>query len=192
MRRFSTSTGTDQAREAGRQSDGKFGTQPHSSPDRNLVDEKAELDARGFGKDPSQMIPEQAFEAISHPAIVDRYTLGDCYLLAHAVAEKKGWGVVVVGSYDDSDPDFVMVEEIIHAYARRPDGRLVDVRGVHEFEAAEELAYGAWGAPLHTYASAEEADKHWDHASQGPPEDYEDAQYTGEYVGRFGATFEPF
>ena len=81
--------------------------------------------------------------------------------------------------------DAVDIERFRTSLARTPSMR-------DRLFTAEELAYGAWGAPLHTYASAEEADKHWDHASQGPPEDYEDAQYTGEYVGRFGATFEPF
>lgn len=55
--------------------------------------------------------------------LYNRYMNGDCYLLALAIAEQTGWDVVLVT--DDRT-------ESGHAMCRLPNGRLADVRGIHE------------------------------------------------------------
>lgn len=103
--------------------------------------------------------------ALLDPDLRRRYTAGDCGVLAHHLAEQNGWGVAFVGSYEEEEYDdhtFYGTEQLVHAYAVRPDGKLVDVTGVHEPEAAERLA-AQWGTGLHTYPDAASADKVWDH-----------------------------
>lgn len=153
---------------------------------------EAELDAIGYGIDPETLTPDEAFAAISHPSIVDRYTLGECYLLAYAVADEAGWGVVVVGELEEADHTGEVTDwdSCIHAFAQRPDGALVDIRGVHEPIVAEQLAE-QWGETVHTYRTAAQANVDWDRNTHVRPDEdadetFADASYTGAYVRRFG------
>lgn len=159
-----------------------------------------------WGRDPATLTPQQALDAITDPDIVTRHTAGDCHILAHKVAEQTGWGLVIVGDpvfeadycedecpedCTDTEHGSWAVENLFHAWARRPDGRLVDIRGVHEPQAADRLAE-TWGSIVHSYASAAEADRVWDHAQwASSDDDIEDADYVGAYVARYGAELDP-
>lgn len=104
--------------------------------------------------------------------LVRRYTQGDCGVLAHYLAERNGWGVLVVGEYTEEEwaPDDVGqpaevtydVETLRHAYAVRPDGVLVDVTGVHDESVALYDAKHS-RSKVHTYPDAASADRIWNH-----------------------------
>jgi hypothetical protein len=53
--------------------------------------------------------------------LVSRYTLGDCGVLAHLLAQRNGWGLCVVGSFDAADLEdgVYTVDQLVHAYAPR-------------------------------------------------------------------------
>ncbi len=151
------------------------------------------VDDSSLFADPESLTPDEAFDMVCDPDLIDRYTLGDCAVLADAVARRNGWGVVVVGRLEESewggDVEYE-VETLIHAWARRPDGALVDIRGVHPPDVAERRA-ADWGVDVHTYTTAD------DHAAQWDPdqwvdddEDTEVARLVAGLVSRFGAVYE--
>lgn len=116
----------------------------------------------------AEMTPEQAHAFLTED-LIRRYTLGDCGVLAHHLAVRNGWGVCVVGTLDYTEFDedypedsYVGVETLMHAYAVRPDGALVDVRGVHPSTDADALARDR-GQTRHDYPDADSADRLWNH-----------------------------
>jgi hypothetical protein len=110
--------------------------------------------------------------ALIDPALVRRYTQGDCGVLAHHLAERNGWGVTIVGDYeveewaadDVGQPAEVTYEvgTLQHAFATLPDGRLIDVTGIHPASTADDLAKRT-KHPRHDYPDAASADTIWDH-----------------------------
>lgn len=56
----------------------------------------------------------------------DTYTGSMCYQLANELHQATGWPVVVVGDGPQGSVGWV------HAGVRRPDGKIVDVRGAHD------------------------------------------------------------
>lgn len=144
-----------------------------------------------WGRAPGSLTAEQAFNAVCQPDLVTRYSTGDCFPLAYAVARANGWGVVVVGHQRDRDVDgFADDLLLVHAWARRPDGRLVDIRGVHEPDVAARLA-DDWGTELATYDTATEADDMWDRHMWATDEELADTDTVAGYVARFGAELAP-
>lgn len=114
------------------------------------------------------LTPDDAKALLDRP-LVHRYTAGDCGVLAHHLAARNGWGVCVVGEldyseFDEDHPDdsYVGVEGLAHAYAVRPDGALVDVRGVHSPASADALA-AQWSHTRYDYPDAAAADRFWNH-----------------------------
>lgn len=98
-----------------------------------------------------------------------QYLHGDCHLLAQELARQNpGWSVVVVGTahpeFDDEDPNDPDTtwdaETIQHAWARRPDGALVDIAGVHPADAAARLAEQR-GQTLFEHTDTDEAERVW-------------------------------
>ncbi len=135
---------------------------------------------------------------VAHPDITDDehdlFTRGNCGILAYRLAKMNGWGMRMYGELDLSDVDdgydlaghdpddyhapYIGVEELWHAYAVRPDGQLVDVKGVHDPDVADEIYDG------HTrwdYATADECDRLWNHE-----------QWLGSDVADFGFGFDDF
>ena len=197
------------AREQARQVNGQFGVQPRAEaglpldldPDEVWDEHFEDMDDEEYAlhiTDPETLTPDEAFDVVCDPEVIDRYTLGDCAVLADAVARRNGWGVVVVGDLevDDDDPDDVVyfVGSVIHAWARRPDGALVDIRGVWAPEVAERRA-AEWGVPVHSYDTAEQHAAQWDPDQWGyddvENETKEYAEHYAGFVSRFGAVYEP-
>lgn len=71
------------------------------------------------------------------------FTEGDCWVLAEEVRKMTGWEKVAVG-YDDTEegqkPDFYW----LHVANRLPDGRLLDITGIH----SDEEFIDRWGGPV--------------------------------------------
>jgi hypothetical protein len=89
----------------------------------------------------SKPLPSQSF---SFPKeTVRAFTEGDCWVLAEEVRKMTGWSKVAVG-YDDTEegqkPDFYW----LHVANRLPDGRLLDITGIH----SDEEFIDRWGAPV--------------------------------------------
>lgn len=61
-------------------------------------------------------------------ALVYRYTRGQCFHFARALNSLTGWPVVGL-SYGEDPPDHYAC---IHALCLNPEGKLVDIEGVHE------------------------------------------------------------
>lgn len=132
----------------------------------------------------------------AHPDIseaeVGLFLHGNCGILAYRLAAMNGWGMRIYGEldlcevedgydltgHDPNDPDspYIGVEELWHAFAVRPDGLLVDVRGVHDPEAADDIYAGH---TRHDYTTADECDRLWNHE-----------QWLGSEVYDFGFEFE--
>lgn len=53
---------------------------------------------------------------------VERFTCGDCHLLARAIHELTGWPICAFDAFDGPD---------IHAFVRTPSGKYLDIEGVH-------------------------------------------------------------
>lgn len=86
-------------------------------------------------------LPSQSF---SFPKeTVQAFTEGDCWVLAEEVRKMTGWEKVAVG-YDDTEegqkPDFYW----LHVANRLPDGRLLDITGIH----SDEEFIDRWGGPV--------------------------------------------
>ncbi|MFE2832197.1 hypothetical protein ACFXI6_14285 [Streptomyces mirabilis] len=76
------------------------------------------------------------------PAAFEAFTRGACAGLAIALHDATGWPIIEIGHCDGLP---------LHFMVRHPDGRLVDIRGVHsdadvcdewEFEADEGVSLG--------------------------------------------------
>lgn len=117
------------------------------------------------------LTPSEAEDCIDID-LIHRFTRGDCGVLAHHLATMNRWGVCIVGSLDhrmsDDDPDLFMsgVESLVHAWAIRPDGMLVDVTGVHHPAVADDIAqdWALDGVERFDYPDAASADALWNHA----------------------------
>jgi hypothetical protein len=117
------------------------------------------------------LTPDDA-RGLIDPSLVRRYTQGDCGVLAHYLAERNGWGVTIVGDYEVEEwaPDDVGqtaevtydVGTLQHAFAALPDGRLIDVTGIHPASTADDLAKRT-KHPRHDYPDAATADTIWNH-----------------------------
>lgn len=59
------------------------------------------------------------------PEQTERYLYHDCLLLAMAISSLTDWPIVQIFDGDTADPD------VRHALVQMPDGRLLDVAGVH-------------------------------------------------------------
>lgn len=53
---------------------------------------------------------------------IERFTCGDCHLLAREIARVTGWAVCSFAYADDDEPD-------IHAFVQAPNGDLIDIEG---------------------------------------------------------------
>ena len=121
--------------------------------------------------------------------LVRRYTQGDCGVLAHHLAERNNWGVLVVGTYETEEWDHddvgepaevtYNVDRLQHVFAVRPDGRLVDVTGVHEESVAHDDAKHT-RTSVFKYPDAASADRIWDHAQWLQDDDAWDDSYDHE------------
>lgn len=58
-------------------------------------------------------------------ADVDRFTTGDCHIFALAVHKLTGWPIATFDYEHDPTGS-------IHAFNIMPDGRLIDVEGIHD------------------------------------------------------------
>lgn len=60
------------------------------------------------------------------PADINRFTCGDCHIFARALNKLTGWPLHGFIN-DDGEPD-------VHAFVVRPDGKAVDIEGVHDLQ----------------------------------------------------------
>ncbi|WP_156251004.1 hypothetical protein [Pseudactinotalea terrae] len=74
------------------------------------------------------------------------YTRALCYQLAHELHQATGWPIVVVGDGPGG------VTGWVHAGVQRPDGAIVDVRGVHE----DQGWVDEWAEMVDSYGEDEE------------------------------------
>lgn len=66
-----------------------------------------------------------------------QFTHGGCLVLAKMISEQTGWPLcALLTRYYGEEPD-------IHAFVRTPDGRYLDVEGLHD-EAAMLAEYSQW------------------------------------------------
>ena len=75
-------------------------------------------------------------------ADVERFTTGDCHIFAHELHKATGWPMECFVDLGEPEPDY---QASIHAFCRRPDGKLVDIEGVHEHTTFIEK-WDTWGA----------------------------------------------
>jgi hypothetical protein len=98
---------------------------------------------------------------IDHSTVTDAekatYANGECGRLARALAEITGWEVCLVGFYTDDAGS----ETYVHVVVRMPDGRYLDVEGVHDAQAL----FDRWDNELSAWAedfAAEEIEVEYD------------------------------
>lgn len=56
---------------------------------------------------------------------IHRFTHGDCHYLARALQKLTGWPLM------SFDADFDPITGTMHAFVEAPDGRLLDIEGIH-------------------------------------------------------------
>jgi hypothetical protein len=62
--------------------------------------------------------------------VITAFTDGDCWRLAQYLSDRTGWDMVALGiKLDRREPEGQRYWE--HMAVRRPDGRIVDVLGIH-------------------------------------------------------------
>lgn len=59
---------------------------------------------------------------------VERFTMGDCYILARAIHLLTGWDIACFSYMSNPDND---TWGAAHAFCVRPDGKCIDIEGVH-------------------------------------------------------------
>lgn len=144
----------------------------------------------------TDVLADHGLTRVANPKITEAeaqlFLHGNCGILAYRLARMNGWGMRIYGELDLSeaedgydlsmhDPEdptspYIGVEELWHAFAVRPDGTLVDVRGAHEPHEADQ-AYA--GHTRYDYAGADDCDRLWN---------YE--QWLGSQVSDFGFEFD--
>ena len=151
-------------------------TPPTFTPDDDIDDVDDDYDDTWYG---------QKFTGTIDADTVRRYTLDDCYLLATELAEQNNWGMVVVASASqEDDEDYWDVDNLVHAYAQRPDGMLMDVNGPTPMETATNLA-AQWeqhGVKVFTFFTAADAHAVFDKDNWGEPDDYDYAAVVAQMV----------
>ena len=64
--------------------------------------------------------------------VIEAFTEGDCWALAHEISALTGWGIFAVGGqYDYDSAETVADRGWDHMFVRHPSGYLVDIEGVH-------------------------------------------------------------
>lgn len=62
--------------------------------------------------------------------LVEAYTSGDCWMLAHQIHDITGWDVVALGEPDDTQNNPAKLDWY-HMANLLPDGRVLDINGIH-------------------------------------------------------------
>jgi hypothetical protein len=71
----------------------------------------------------------------------ETFTLGGCWILAEDLHRTTGWPLVLVATSAKTRPDGATAYGWVHVLVRSPDGRLIDVEGVHD----PADVWGRWG-----------------------------------------------
>lgn len=96
---------------------------------------------------------------------VERFTAGDCHVLAHVLSQLTGWDIWAFNVY--GQPDY-------HAFVRTPSRYILDIEGLHrDVRAFKELWSALCGEdeatpPRLMRTSHAECAKRWGHAEMFP------------------------
>jgi len=93
--------------------------------------------------------PAQSIASTATPDDINRYTQGECHVLAVALHRRFGWPIYLVLDagepyWTDPEDDDNSIPTVCHAYAISPDGLAWDVRGAQTLAAVRQEAQDLW------------------------------------------------
>lgn len=92
---------------------------------------------------------------------IDRFTSGDCHILAQQIHKKTGWPLYVFNP--SPDDEFYGKYGDFHAFVKHPSGKYLDVEGLHT---PRELK-NKWGCDRVLKLSLKRMQEAWPSASFG-------------------------